>query len=167
MGQRVDFITVATGDLDAARGFYRDGLGWEPLLDVPGEILFFQVGHGLVLGLFDAASFDADLGDGPAPLAEAEEATEAAEAAGARSGASATLPAGFTLSHNEASADAVDATVQRMLAAGGQVRKAPQEAAFGGYHAHIVDPNGVLWEVAFNPGWSVALDGTVHLHPVE
>ncbi|MGA1836118.1 VOC family protein [Herbiconiux sp. 11R-BC] len=147
MEQRTDFITLATGDLDAARAFYVEGLGWEPLLDVPGEILFLQVGHGLVLGLFDAEAFAADLdaeAPGPAPVVS-----------------------GVTLSHNVGSAAEVDAAVERMRAAGGSIRKPPQAAAFGGYHGHVADPNGVVWEVAFNPGWSVDAEGRVRLVPVE
>jgi len=145
MHQRADFITLATADLDAARAFYAAGLGWSPLLDVPGEILFFQVGHGLVLGLFEASAFDADLGGPGSPPAVS----------------------GVTLSQNAASAAEVDVTVERMHAAGGVVVKPPQNAAFGGYHAHVADPNGVVWEIAFNPGWSVEADGTVRLQPVE
>ncbi|GAA2234478.1 VOC family protein [Herbiconiux moechotypicola] len=154
MEQRVDFLTVSTADLDVVRTFYRDGLGWQPLLDVPGEIVFFQVGHGLVLGLFDAEAFARDLGD---------------DATGVGSGprASAARPAGFTLSHNVDSAEEVDEVVDRMRAAGGEVRKSPQAAAFGGYHAHVAGPDGVLWEVAHNPGWSVEADGTVRLGVVE
>ncbi|MFB2600162.1 VOC family protein [Herbiconiux sp. P17] len=153
MQQRLDFITLATPDLDAARRFYRDGLDWEPLLDVPGEILFFQVGHGLVLGLYDAVAFEGDLRD-------ASESGNAAPVA--PSGAS-----GLTLSHNVGSPAAVDAVVERVRGAGGSIRKRPQQAAFGGYHAHVTDPNGVIWEVAFNPGWSVGPDGAVSLEPVE
>ena len=62
MDQRLHFITFATEDLDRAREFYKDALGWDPLLDVPGEIIFFQVAPGLVLGLFDSAKFSQDLG---------------------------------------------------------------------------------------------------------
>ena len=61
MDQRLHFITFATADLDHARSFYKDGLGWDPLMDVPGEIIFFQVAPGQVLGLFDARKFDQDL----------------------------------------------------------------------------------------------------------
>jgi catechol 2,3-dioxygenase-like lactoylglutathione lyase family enzyme len=160
MDQRIDFITLATGDLDAARRFYRDGLGWAPLLDVPGEILFFQVGHGLVLGLFDAVAFERDLLD-EAGVDESSGEPDAADT-GAVPGVQ-----GITLSHNVGSAAEVDAVVERMLAAGGRVRKHPQQAAFGGYHGHVSDPNGVLWEVAHNPGWSVDADGTVRLDVVE
>ena len=52
-------------------------------------------------------------------------------------------------------------------AAGATVIKAPQQAAFGGYHGHFADPNGLIWEIAFNPGWSVDADGTVRLVAVE
>lgn len=141
MDSRVHFITLATPDLDAARAFYRDGLGWEPLADVPDGIIFFQVGHGLVLGLFDAEKFREDLG-------------------GARSETSVT---GVTLSHNVANPDAVDAVVNSAVRAGAELVKPPQSAAFGGYHGHFADPNGVVWEVCHNPGWSIDDTGRVVL----
>ena len=140
MEQRVHFLTLATPDLDAAREFYVGGLGWAPLMDVPGEVLFFQVGHGLTLGLFEARQFNADMG-----------------AAGAAE------PSGFTLSHNVDSPEAVDRCVEAAERAGARVVKPPQKAAFGGYHAHFADPNGVIWEVCHNPGWSVDPAGKVRL----
>ncbi|WP_349902475.1 VOC family protein [Parafrigoribacterium humi] len=139
MEPRIHFITFATADLDAARAFYRDGLGWDPLMDVPGEIIFFQVAPGLVLGLFDAEKFTEDL-KGQAP----------------------TAVSGVTLSHNVGSPAEVDSTVQALVAAGATVLKSPQQGAFGGiYHAHVTDPNGLVWEIAHNPGWSIADDGKV------
>ena len=59
MEQSLHFITVSTADLDAARSFYITGLGWSPMLDVPGEIIFFQVAPGLVLGLFESETPEA------------------------------------------------------------------------------------------------------------
>ncbi len=141
MDSRVHFITFATADLDAARRFYVGGLGWQPLLDVPGEIIFFQVGPGLVLGLFDLAKFDQDLAGSTTT----------------------TAVAGVTVSHNVDSPAAVDEVIAAAAAAGATVLKAPQFASFGGYHAHFQDPNGVIWEVAHNPGWSVDDSGTVSL----
>jgi uncharacterized protein len=142
MTPRVHFITLATADLDAARTFYRDGLGWEPLADVPGEIIFFQIGPGLVLGFFDAEKFAQDLG--------VENSTSAVN--------------GLTLSHNVDSRSAVDATVDAAVAAGATILKNPQDGAFGGvYHAHIADPNGVIWEIAHNPSWRIDDDGAVIL----
>jgi catechol 2,3-dioxygenase-like lactoylglutathione lyase family enzyme len=146
MERSASFITVATADLDAARTFYVERLGWSPLLDVPGEILFFQVGFGVTLGLFEAENFAADLGAAPG----------------------AALPVtGLTLSQNVGNSTAVDQTVEAALAAGATIVKPPQQAAFGGYHGHFADPNGLIWEIAYNPGWSVDPDGTVRLVPVE
>jgi uncharacterized protein len=146
MERRATFITVATADLEAARTFYVDRLGWSPLLDVPGEILFFQVGFGMTLGLFEAENFAADLS----------------------TGAGSALPlTGLTLSQNVGSSAEVDQTVAAAQAAGATVVKPPQLAAFGGYHGHFADPNGLIWEIAYNPGWSVDAEGTVRLVPIE
>ncbi len=140
MNQQVHFITLATPDLDAARSFYVDGMGWKPLLDVPGEIIFFQVAPGLTLGLFDAVKFAADLNSPDVP----------------------TGATGITLAHNVDSPAEVSATVEALARAGGTVLKAPQQGAFGGiYHAHVADPNGVIWEIAHNPGWRIGDDGSV------
>jgi len=142
MEQQVHVLTLATADLDAARRFYVEGLGWRPLLDVPGEIVFFQTAPGAVLAFFEAGVFAEDLGRGPARPAVS----------------------GVTLAHNVASRDDVRAVVEAMTAAGGTVLTAPEEGAFGGvFHALVADPNGVVWEVAHNPGWSVDPDGTVRL----
>ncbi|WP_024795753.1 VOC family protein [Tomitella biformata] len=142
MDQRVHFLTLSTADLDAARAFYADALGWTPALDVPGEILFFQVAPGLMLGLFDAVKFAEDLGGG----------------------GEVGPPAGVTLSHNVESPAAVATLVTKMADAGGTVLKAPQEGKFGGiFHAHVRDPNGVVWEIAHNPHWRVDADGRVIL----
>jgi len=142
---QVHFVTIATADLDAARLFYRDGLGWEPLLDVPGEIIFFQVGHGLVLGLYDSERFDRDL-DGDLN----------------RQSPTTVVP-GVTLSHNVNSRGAVDETVNAAISAGAVLLKQPQRADFGGYHGHVRDPNGVVWEIAHNPGWRIDETGRVIL----
>jgi catechol 2,3-dioxygenase-like lactoylglutathione lyase family enzyme len=62
MEQRISFVTLAVRDLDATRRFYVDGLGWEPALDVPGEVLMIQAGSHLVLSLWDVAAFEAEVG---------------------------------------------------------------------------------------------------------
>lgn len=142
MDQRLHFLTLATADLDAARAFYRDGLGWTPLMDVPGEIIFFQIAPGLVLGFFDAEKFDQDLLRGHVT----------------------TGVSGVTLSHNVADRDSVTATLDAFQKAGGAILKPAQESAFGGiFHGHAADPNGVIWEIAHNPGWRIADDGAVVL----
>jgi uncharacterized protein len=142
MRQHVSFITLATRDLDAARTFYVDGLGWTPTLDVPGEIIFFQIGWGTIFGLFEATKFNEDLGDD--------------------SGGAASI-SGVTLSQNVDSPAEVDEVIADAVRAGATVVKPPQYASFGGYHGHFADPNGAIWEIAHNPGWSVDEDGTVRL----
>ncbi|MFE4196459.1 VOC family protein [Paenarthrobacter sp. NPDC056912] len=140
MDQRLHFITFATSDLNRARAFYKDGLGWDPLMDVPGEIIFFQVAPGLVLGLFDAEKFDQDL-------------NSTTTTAGV---------SGVTLSHNVGSAAEVSSTIESLVSAGGTVLKPAQAGAFGGiFHGHVKDPNGIIWEIAHNPGWKIDEDGTV------
>ncbi|MFD0557389.1 hypothetical protein FB566_2657 [Stackebrandtia endophytica] len=145
MEPRLHFITVATPDLAAARRFYRDGLGWRPVADVPGEIIFLQVGPGLILGLFDAERFVQDV-------------------AGAVTDPAIT---GLTLSHNVDSPARVDEVIEAAVTAGASLVKSPQRADFGGYHGHFADPNGVIWEVCHNPGWRVDDRGDVHFDDVN
>ncbi|MHA7189712.1 VOC family protein [Arthrobacter sp. MDT2-16] len=141
MEQQLHFITLATHDLDDARSFYQDGLGWSPALDVPDEVIFYQVAPGLLLGLFRADKFAEDLGLGTAPA-----------------------PSGVTLSHNVGSREEVHDVVAAMARAGGVLLKEPQESAFGGiFHAAVRDPNKIVWEIAHNPGWHVLDDGTVSI----
>lgn len=141
MDSAVHVVTLATPDLDVSRRFYCQGLGWPPLLDEPGEILFFQIGPGVVLGFFDAASFDRDLG---------------------RTGASEV--SGVTLAHNVIGQREVHEVAERMVIAGGTLLTPPTDGEFGGiFHAHVTDPHGVIWEIAHNPGWRVDPDGRVHL----
>jgi catechol 2,3-dioxygenase-like lactoylglutathione lyase family enzyme len=166
--KRVHFITLATADLDAARAFYSVGLGWEPLVDVPGEIIFFQVGPGLVLGLFDKVGFDGDInGDNDSgargDAGNDDTVGDSGGSEGARSRVVTDRISGITLSHNVDSPAAVDEVVATMVAAGGVVLKKPTQAAFGGYHGHVQDPNGVIWEIAHNPGGRVDDTGRVFL----
>jgi uncharacterized glyoxalase superfamily protein PhnB len=54
--------------------------------------------------------------------------------------------------------------VATLAAAGGTVLTAPRDGAFGGiYHAHVADPNGLIWEIAHNPGWRIDPSGAVVL----
>jgi Predicted lactoylglutathione lyase len=139
MEQQLHFITVATADLAAARDFYR-ALGWTPLADVEGEIIFYETAPGLVLGFFDAEKFTQDLGTD----------TDVSPVRG------------VTFAHNVDSPDEVRDLAEAMAAAGGTVLKAPQAGQFGGiFHAHVQDPNGVIWEIAHNPGWHIDAEGHV------
>jgi catechol 2,3-dioxygenase-like lactoylglutathione lyase family enzyme len=140
--QRLSFVTLGSRDREASRRFYRDGLGWTPVMDID-EITFFQVAPGVVLGVWTSDELAAD---GARPWPEVSAA-----------------PSGFALASNVASEAEVDAAVGRVVAAGGTVLKPGQQAEFGGYHAYVADPDGVRWEIAYNPGWHVDDEGNVTL----
>jgi hypothetical protein len=156
MDPRVDLITLGVPDVAAARRFYVDGLGWRPTLDVPGEVLFLQVGHGLLLSLFgdDALVLDMGLPAGRSPVPGADPDPPV-------------LRTAFTLAHNVESDEEVRTTLAVAERAGGRIIKPAQRAEWGGVHGYFSDPAGFCWEVAHNPGWSVDADGTVQIRPVE
>ncbi|MBM6400744.1 VOC family protein [Phycicoccus sonneratiae] len=130
MDQRISFVTLAVVDLEASRRFYVDGLGWVPELDVPGEVVMFDVGDRLVLSLWDRAAFEAEVGE------------RAVQGPGV-------LP--FTLAHNVETPARVDEVLDLAAAAGADVGPAT-DREWGGYTGYFADPDGVRWEVAWNPG---------------
>ena len=133
MELRVDLITLAGPDLEAANRYYVDGLGWEPALAVPGEVTFLRAGHSRMVALFGRDDLARDIGIPVAPA--------------------------FDLGHLCASEADVDAVTTALVEAGGTLHKAPQKAEWGGYHAYVEAPDGTMWEIAHNPGWSVDPDG--------
>jgi uncharacterized protein len=141
MKGRVDIITLRVEDLEAATAYYTDGLGWKLALAVPGEVTFIQMGHGQLLALFVASGFDADVGP--------------------------TVQAQCHLAHNVSSEAEVRAAVESMIQAGATLIKEPQRAVWGGFSGIVIDVAGCCWEIAHNPGWSVAGDGTVTIGPVQ
>jgi catechol 2,3-dioxygenase-like lactoylglutathione lyase family enzyme len=144
MDQRVSIITLGVPDVAAARRFYVDGLGWTPTMDLP-EVVFVQVAPSVLLALWGAADLEADAADGtPATPGDASRTPMA-------------------LAHNVGSDEEVEQTVERVLAAGGTLVRAPKVAIFGGLSAYVADPAGFRWEIAHNPGWAVAPDGTVKI----
>jgi catechol 2,3-dioxygenase-like lactoylglutathione lyase family enzyme len=143
MDQRLSFVTLGVSDLPRAKRFYVDGLGWTPTLDLD-EVCFLQVAPGVLLALWGAGDLAEDVGVDPA---------DASDGLGR-----------VSFAHNVGSAAEVDAAVARVEAAGGSVLKAPQVSFFG-YQAYVADPDGFRWEIAHNPGWSVDVDGTVHIGP--
>lgn len=138
MQPRVDFISLGVRSVDAARAFYVSGLGWPVHREVPGEVVFIQVNHGLILSLWDAGQMQAE--------------------------ASVDSPAGvpcITLSHNVASAADVDRVMAEAGAAGATVVAPAKTQPWGGYTGYFADPDGFRWEIAFNPTWTVDDGGKV------
>jgi uncharacterized protein len=124
---RLNLVTFVVADLERARRFYLEGLGWPAALDVPDEVVMIQVGDKHVLSLWAESAARAEIG----------EVT--------RGG---TLP--FTLAHNLGAAAEVDAVLATARAAGATVHAA-ERRDWGGYSGYFVDPDGFRWEVAFNP----------------
>lgn len=137
--QRITLITLGVTDLVAARAFYAR-LGWAEHGDSQPGAAFFQM-HGAVLALFGAADLAADQGRPGAALG---------------TGA-------ITLAQNFATEAEVDAAYAAALAAGGTALKAPEKVFWGGYSGYWADPDGHVWEVAMNPFWPLAEDGSLTL----
>jgi uncharacterized protein len=70
---------------------------------------------------------------------------------------------GVTLAHNVRSPAEVDSVIEQARAAGATIVREPAETFWGGYSAAIVDPEGHSWEIAHNPRWTIADDGSVEL----
>jgi uncharacterized protein len=133
MDQRLSFLTLAVADLDAARRFYVDGLGWTPDLEVEGDVVMISVGERVVLSLWDRAAFEAEVGAIAMPP-----------------GPGGVPP--FTLAHNVADRGEVDVVLEQARAAGASYVGDPAEREWGGFTGYFADPDGFRWEVAWNPG---------------
>ncbi len=131
MEPRITLITLGVSDLDRSVRFYRDGLGL-PKRDGPDGIAFFET-RGTWLSLYPRESL-------------AEDATVSAEGSGFRA---------FALAHNVASAKEVDLTLEQAVGAGATLVKPGQKVFWGGYSGYFADPDGFLWEVAWNPHFTV------------
>ena len=70
---------------------------------------------------------------------------------------------GVELAHNVRSPAEVDAVLQEAVAAGGTIVRPAARAEWGGYTGAFADPEGYVWEVAHNPDWTLAADGSVRL----
>ncbi len=136
--QRVTLITLGVADLARARAFYA-ALGWVAADETPG-VSFYQM-NGAVLGLFPLAELAKDQGRPDAVLG---------------TGA-------MTLAQNFSTEADVDMAFTRALACGATALKAPEKVFWGGYSGYFADPDGHVWELAMNPFWPLAADGSLTL----
>ena len=127
MKPRISMITLGVNDLETSIKFYQEGLGF-PKMESSPEVAFFTL-NGSWLGLYNRKSL-------------AEDATVSPEGSGFT---------GFTLSHNVASESEVDQTIEQAVSVGAKLVKPPQKVFWGGYSGYFKDPDGYLWEVAYNP----------------
>ena len=131
MEPRLSFVTLGVADLERATRFYRDVLGL-PQQETPPEVSFFELGRTW-LALFPRGELAADAGVDPGP-------PRAPDA----------FP-GFSLAHNLRSAEEVDRLLADVAARGGRLVRTGRRAEWGGYTGYFADPDGFLWEVAWNP----------------
>lgn len=136
MDPRISFITLGVSDLSRARDFYAQVLGL-PQMPTPPTVAFFRMGP-TVLALWPRTELAADAG--------------LPEAAGQASGfGDCGGFGGFALAHNVRSPAEVDALLAHVGGHGGRVTKPGQPTFWGGYAGYFADPDGFLWEVAYNP----------------
>jgi catechol 2,3-dioxygenase-like lactoylglutathione lyase family enzyme len=143
MPLRLSLVTLGTADVPRAVAFYRDGLGLPMSSASVDDVAFFRAGS-CVLAVYPRDKLAADAGV-PDPL----------PAGGAYGG--------FTLAYNVADKADVAAVLAKAAAAGGRVVKPAVDAFWGGHHGYFADPDGHLWEVAWNPGFPLDDDGNVVL----
>ena len=134
MEPRVTLITLAVDDLERSLHFYRDGLelatkGIVGQQFEHGAVVFFDLQPGLKLAIWPRQSLSHDSG---VPITHP-------------------CPTEFVLGHNVASREEVDALMAQAAKAGALIVKPAQEAFWGGYSGYFQDPDGHLWEVAWNP----------------
>lgn len=137
-------VTLGVDDLDRARTFYERGLGWRRG-NVEDEVAFYQL-PGFVVALW---SRDEQAADAGLPVRPRDEVG--------------TSCGGITLAQNQPDPATVDAVVAEVVAAGGRVTRAAAPTSWGGYSAYVSDPDGHVWEIAFNPAWHVDSDGGTSL----
>jgi len=140
MKPKIGIITLGVADLKRSLKFYRDGLGF-PTHEYKDDagIVFFKL-EGTWLALYPRDELVKDLGEDVKKAGLLNEQGKFAPGASP-----------VTLAHNEKTKEEVDATVQLAVKAGATLVKQPEEVFWGGYSGYFADPDGHLWEVAYNP----------------
>lgn len=137
MKPRISLLTLGVDDLERAVAFYRDGLGFSTPGIVGtefehGAVAFFDLEGGLKLAVWERRNIAHDTGLPVTPRSATE----------------------LTIGHNVASQAAVDAAMAQARQAGATIVKPAAETFWGGYAGYFQDPDGHLWEVAWNPQWT-------------
>lgn len=139
MEQRMSMVTLGVADLDRSRRFYEESLGWK-IGAAEGQIVFFQL-NGMILALYPRDEL-------------AKDAQVSSEGGGFT---------GVTLAYCACSKEEVDNIFSQLETAGARIVKKPQNVFWGGYSGYFADPDGYLWEVAWNPCWRLDERGNVFL----
>ena len=139
MEQRMSLVTLGVADLRRARRFYEAGLGWKPGF-ASDDVVFYETG-GPIIALWSRRDLAADA------QIEDDESTFG----------------GLALAHNVRSREDVEAVLAEAAAAGAAILRSAEDTQWGGYSGYFADPDGHLWEVAFNPAWTIGEDGAVRM----
>jgi len=139
MEPRLSLVTLGVADMARARAFY-EALGFHASSASQESVTFFQIG-AMALSLYGRAELAADAG-------------VPGEAGGF---------SGITLAHNVRTRAEVAAVLAEAEAAGGRIIKPAQDVFWGGHSGYFADPDGHLWEVAWNPFFEIAADGALKL----
>lgn len=142
MEQRVSIITLGVADLKRSREFY-ERLGWRRSMAKAEGVVFFQTG-GTALALYPR-----------------EELAKDANVADVRTGGDGFR--GITVAYNARNRADVDSVLKEAEAAGAKILKPAQEAFWGGYSGYFSDPDGFLWEVAWNPFFAMTENGSIQI----
>lgn len=140
MEQRISMTTLAVPDVAEARRFFEEGLGWTVTAAPSPEVVFFQI-VGSIFALYSRDALAKEIG---------------------RSVTSDTTGA-ITLAWNARSEEEVDKIFKKAVAAGAPPVKEPEKAFWGGYSSYVEVPGGHLLEIAHNPFWDIAQDGSVRI----
>ena len=139
MEQRLSIVTLGVADVTASRKFY-ERLGWSASLVGDKDIAFFQAGS-MVFSLYSLEEMARDLG--------------------LKSGSNGC--ASIALAYNVRHKEDVDAVLAEAQQAGARLLKPAEGKFWGGYAGYFADPEGYAWEVAWNPGFELAEDGSLRL----
>jgi uncharacterized protein len=139
MEQRISLITLGVSDLQRSQAFY-ERLGWKRANPKADDIVFFQTG-AMALALYPRVLL-------------AKDANVSPDGKGF---------GGITLAYNTRTRDEVDSVLVQAEAAGAKIFKPAQETFWGGYDGYFADPDGFLWEVAWNPFFPISEDGSIQI----
>lgn len=139
MEQRVSIVTLGVADLKRSREFY-ERLGWRRSMAKAAGVVFFRAG-GMALALFPRHEL-------------AKDANLAADGQGFK---------GISLAYSARNREEVDSVLAEAEAAGAKILKPAQEAFWGGYSGYFSDLDGFLWEIAWNPSFPMAEDGSIQI----
>jgi catechol 2,3-dioxygenase-like lactoylglutathione lyase family enzyme len=138
MKPRIKILTLAVSDLERSLDFYREGMGLstEGIVGTEfedGAVVFFEMNDDLILALYPRTALAKD----------------------ARLSVSASRSTEFSIGHIVRSREDVDAVMQQAADAGATITDPPHDRFWGGYSGYFQDPDGHLWEIAWNPQWQV------------